>query len=427
MNNPLHAVSLLVRPAMVLLAAAVIFGCSSDSDSPSGAGTVITVTGRVIDGSSQPIPNTPVIITGLPATTTDANGSFTVTGVTTPYDVTAILSASKISITYKGLTRSDPVIYFTGASLLAPNSATVSGTVSGGAGYPLLINHANRAMFVSPEVFRSTTPNFTTGAYSMSAGWTGAATITGTLHALQWETDASGLPSTYTGYVAKPNVALTAGGTFANQNLALTAVTGSNVSGTVTLPAGLTLSNKRISLAFNSLGAAQLGSDATAGTAFNFVVPNIAGAIVVLSANAASGALGTSTVTLRSTPGASNVGLVLQPPPQHSLPVSAATGITTASPFSWTPVTGGVYVLVLNGPAGEPSYFIVTTATSGQIPDLSAQGLGLGASKNYTWQIHSLGPFTTMDAATGPIGVVSVFALEGWQSTSGSRAFTTAP
>jgi len=426
MNNPPRAVSLLVRPALVLFAAALVIGCSSDSDSPSGTGTVITVTGKVIDESSQPIPNTPVVITGHPATSTDANGSFTVTGVTTPYDVTAILSANKIAIVYKGVTRSDPVLYFTGATLLTPNTISISGTVSGGAGYPLPVNHSNRLFVVSPEVFRSTSPNAATGAYSTSTGWVGATTINATLHALQWETS-GGLPLTYKGYGTKTNVALTAGGTFANQDVALSAATQSTVAGTVTLAAGLTLTSKSISLAFNNLGSTNLGSDGTSATAFNFAVPNITGATIVVNAQASGGALGSSMTTLRTTPGASGLTITLNAPPQPSLPVNAATGITTASQFSWTPLAGGIYILVLTGAGTEPDYFVVTTGTTAQIPDLTAQGLGLGASKSYAWQVYSFGPFGDMNAATGPNGLVSALTLEGWRTTSGSRAFTTAP
>ncbi len=427
MNMLNRPASLLSNVAAFLLVMVAFVGCKSDSDSTSSASGVITVTGKVIDASSQPIPNTPVVVSGRPATTTDANGNFTVTGVATPYDVTAIFSATKMAITYKGITRTDPVIYFTGAALTTPNSATVSGTVSGGAGYPLPANHTSRVMFVSPEVFRSSSPSGTTGAYTLNPAWIGAATITGTLHALQWETNASGLPLTYKGYGTKANVALTGGGTFGAQNVTLAAATGSTVSGTVTVPAGLTLNSKTIELSFNRLGSTSLGSDLTASTSFSFNVPAITGATIILSGFGSSASLGNTSTVLRTTPGLSNVPLVLVTPPQPSLPVDAATGVTTASPFSWTPVPGGVYVLSLNGPAGEPDYFVVTTSPTGQVPDLSAQGLGLGAGKTYTWSILSFGPLADMNAATGPDGLVGVLTVEGWRAFSGNRTFTTAP
>ncbi len=104
------------RPAVLLTALGTVVvllaafpGCKSDSSS-TGVPTSITVTGKVITVIKLPISNSPVVITGRPATTTDANGSFTVTDVTVPYDVTVVMSDLKVGITYRGLSRSDPTL-----------------------------------------------------------------------------------------------------------------------------------------------------------------------------------------------------------------------------------------------------------------------------------------------------------------------------
>ncbi len=412
--------------AFLLASGIVLAGCSKDSDSSTGASGVITVTGKVIAFSGLPVANTAVVVSGRPSTTTDANGMFTVTDVTTPYDVTAILSTSKTAMVYKGLTRSDPTIYFTGSVVAPPNSATVSGTISGGVGYPLPASHNSRAIFIATDVAGYASPNPATGAYSLGVFWNGAATITGTLHALQFQFDASGMPVAFKGYGTKANVALTGGGTFASQNVALSAITGSTVSGSIVVPAGLTLGTKTLNIALNDAGDVPIGSEATASTSFSYAVPEIAGATVVLTASGSSASLGQSSLSKRTTAGTSGLTLTLLAPPQHSLPVASATGITTTTPFTWTPVPGGTYILYINGGAGDPNYYIVTTSPTATIPDLTAQGLSLPSNKAYSWTIYSFGPFADMNAVTGPKGLFPQ-SYDGWRTNSTARGFTTAP
>lgn len=412
--------------AFLLAGGIVLAGCSKDSDSSTGASGVITVTGKVIAFSALPVSNTAVVVTGRPSTTTDGNGMFTVTDVTTPYDVTVIYSPSKTAMVYKGLTRSDPTIYFTGSVVAPANSATVSGTISGGAGYPLPASHNSRAIFIATDVASYASPNPATGAYSIGVSWNGAATITGTLHALQFQFDASGMPVTFKGYGTKANVTLTGGGTFASQNVALSAITGSTVAGSIVVPVGMTLGTKTLSIALNDAGDVSIGSETTSSTSFTYAVPEIPGATVVLAVSASSGSLGTTALAKRTTVGTSGLTLTLLAPPQPSLPVASATGITTTTPFTWTPVSGGTYILYINGGGGDPSYYIVTTSPTATIPDLTAQGLGLPTNKAYSWIVYSFGPFADMNAVTGPKGLFPQ-SYDGWRANSTSRGFTTAP
>ena len=426
MNHTNSRNAVLIMGVLVVAGCMLMAGCKSDSDS-AGPGTgAITVAGKVIDEAGRAVQSAPVVITGRPATTTDANGTFTVTDVPTPYDAAVILSSSKTAIIYKGLTRTDPTLYFTGASVSVPNSATISGTLSGGAGYPLPVNHVSRAFFVATEDLASSIPNSTTGAYALSTSWNGAATISGTIHGLQWETNGSGMPLTYKGYGTKTGVTITNGGSFAGQNVALTAATAAVVSGSVTIPAGFTLGTKSIALNFNKFGTIPLGTDATSATAFSFNVPAIAGFTLQLAATASAASLGSSSMAVNTTSGTTGITIAVPASPQHSLPVNAAAGVTTTTPFSWTAVPGGVYVVRFDGPAGEPDLLVVTSATSATIPDLSAQGLGLGASKAYTWAIFSFGPFADMNASAGPDGLLAV-TNGGWRSISVTRSFVTAP
>lgn len=410
------------------LAFLIVFtpGCSKDSDSSTGAtGGVITVTGKVVSATLRPVPNTPVVIAGLPATTTDANGAFSIPGVTPPYDITVVISASKLGIIYRGLTRPDPTLVNLLSAVAAPNSATISGTVSGGAGYPQPANRTSGVVFVATEATGGAAPNNTTGAYTMPLGWEGATTITGVLHALQWETNAAGMPQAFNGYTSKSGVTVSSGGTFAGQNLAMTTVTGATVSGTITVPATVTLAQKFLRLQFSSDRSLQLGSETGSATAFTYNVPTVTGTTISIAATGMGGGGSSSTIKAGITPGATNVALALIEVPQLSLPVNAATNVTTTTPFSWTAAASVVSVLIFNGPAGQPDYLIFTGAASTTIPDLNSLGLGLPAGVSYTWNVTLIGPHASLDAAAGSNGFMPL----GDQLSAGSssRTFTTAP
>ena len=113
--------------AMTALAAAGLLsaGCSkSSSTGPSGngGGGVVTVAGKVIGINGQSVAGVPVLVTGKPSTNTDANGAFSIAGVTTPYDITVVDAANKRAIVYKGLSRSDPTLTFLRRPSPAPSA-----------------------------------------------------------------------------------------------------------------------------------------------------------------------------------------------------------------------------------------------------------------------------------------------------------------
>lgn len=403
----------------------ILPGCKSNSVSSDGASGTITVTGKVITSTLVPIPNSPVVVTGRPATTTDANGSFTVTGVTVPYDVTIAVSASKLGIVYHGLTRSDPMLVNILALGSGPNTATVSGTLSGGGGYPEPATRTSRAYITSTEGSASATANANTGAYSTTFGWTGSATLTAVLRALQWDKNAAGIPTAYTGYGEKTGVSITSGGVFAAQNIAMTAATSQIISGTVTVPASLTLSSKSLGVTFSAGGNFTLGTESGVGTAFTYPVPVITGTTFSVSA-AATGAAGQGSVFKTGiTGGTTGIAITIPTPPTQSLPVNAATGVDTTTAFSWAPVTSSIYLVLFNGPANQPDYLVITSETTAKIPNLASLGMGLPHGIAYTWLVMGYGPYTSVDAAAGSAGLVTQGDV--LVSTTPTRTLTTAP
>ncbi|MEJ2666732.1 MAG: hypothetical protein P8Z81_06490, partial [Deinococcales bacterium] len=71
------------------LAGLALLGLTACSSGP----TSITVQGKVVDITGNPIPNANILVNSTP-TSTATDGTFAVTGVTTPYDVAVYLDAS---------------------------------------------------------------------------------------------------------------------------------------------------------------------------------------------------------------------------------------------------------------------------------------------------------------------------------------------
>ncbi len=417
--------SLLSGVATVLLFVVAFTGCKSDSDSSTSAPTTITVTGKVITASQQPLANSPVVITGRPTTTTDANGVFTVTGVGVPYDVTVAVSATKLGITYRGLSRQDPTLVNFLSSAPSANSATISGTVSGGAGYPQPVLRTSSVLIKSTEGSFSQTPSSTTGAYSRIINWDGAGTITVSLHAMQWDINPSGMPVAFHGYGEKTGVSVTAGGTFAGQNIAMTAVSAQTISGSIIVPATLSLSGKTLNLQWPTIGTMILGGEGGTATTFTYAVPVVTGTTLSVIVAASSGGARGNVIKTGIAPGTSGIALTIPTPPALSLPVEAATGVSVTTPFSWTPVASTIYLMTLTGHADEPDYLVVTDSPTATIPDLNALGLGLPAGATYSWNVYAAGPFANINAAAGPSGYLQ--QGDALNAVSSSRTFTTAP
>lgn len=427
-------------PASVASATSATLTATSGSLTATASITInppptITVAGKVVGINNQPVNGVPVVISGRPSVITAADGTFSVAGVTAPYDATVVNATTKQSIVYKGLTRSDPTLLFVGSTPGTSQSATLSGTISGGAFTPNQpADHTTKVVFASAEASGSDTlSGAVSGAYNLgTVSWFGPATTTGTIHALQWQRDAGGLPTDYKGYGTKTGVALSNGGAFPGQNVALTNVAEANLSGSVSVPTGYTLSGKVLSASFSPNANVQVLTDSTATNNFSYVTPNIGGATMLLAATATKPAVA-QVISYKAglAPNATGVSLNIPAAPELGLPANAATNITPSIDFSWSAFSGGVYLVYFNGPGSQPDYYVVTTATTTRIPDLSSLGLALPPATSYSWQIYAFAPFASVDAAAGPegflAGIVSVPSSDRSIALTNSRTFTTAP
>jgi hypothetical protein len=253
------------------------------------------------------------------------------------------------------------------------------------------------------------------------------------LHALQYDYNTStGLPTTYVGYGVRSGIALLDATSNPNGNDTMSVVGTTSMTGSVTAPAGYTISTKAVAMTLGNTAGLNLLSDSNPAASFTYAMPNITGATFRIGVAAVKASTGSTVVWKANVAGnATGVTVTVPGAPELSLPINAATNVTTSTPFSWTQYTGGVHLLIYNGGASKPSYYVVTSAASDSIPNLSSAGLGLPASSAYSWNVYGFGPFADVDAAAGADGFLGVITgavgSDASYGLAASRSFTTAP
>ena len=115
----------------------------------------VTVQGNVIGIDGLPAPGVEVAIHAGATTTTAADGSFSVSGVEQPYTITLLHPSDPHSVTYLGLSRTDPTLVVPGAPLGQSRTASIYGTVSAGTTFPQPPDHRTQVSYGSAAVRRS--------------------------------------------------------------------------------------------------------------------------------------------------------------------------------------------------------------------------------------------------------------------------------
>jgi hypothetical protein len=405
--STLRNVGLIALTASMMMAcggapAGVPTPTANPNPAPNPGPSTFTVSGKVVSLTGQPVPSATVQVIGKPSTTTDSNGNFSIPGVSAPYDVAAVASfgANSVVTLFKGVTRSDPrvIAYAFGGGA---KSATINGSLSGSLVLPTPAFRRTQMAFVAAE--GGDTSSVLNNPYALYPSWFGPNSITGTVHALQWSVDVAGLPTIYRGYGKLENVPVSDGSTANNKDVALNAVAGSILSGNVTVPAGMSLSNKRLRADFGPSASISLLNDSTVGAAFSYNAPSIAGVGLTASARADNPAGMNAEVFKRNlAANANNVNLEIPTPPSLSLPVSAASGIDLSSQaFSWAPFNGGLHIVQVGTPGKQ--FFVFTTASSVTLPSTASLGLGaLPAGTAFNWQVMGTTAVNSTDAITNP-------------------------
>lgn len=389
-------------------------------------GATITVNGSIRDFADQPVAGAAVLIPGKQPVTSGTDGSFSIAGVTTPYDVTFIVSSAHLASTYKGLTRTDPVLHFFEQFFSSANTATISGSV------PVVSGRTTRVIYVSGDMSWYTTSNAGSGTYNINVSWRGTSTtLNGTIYVLRW-VNATGIPTSYDAYGDRA-LTVSAGGSFQGNNFTagqLTDPAEMNISGSVTRPSGnYSLNQRELSLGFGNSNTFLASEYGTLGDNLSYTVPNVSGATFGIAASASFGSRSAFYFKSGITAGSQSVTITLAEAPQLSLPVNGGTGIDTTTSFLFTPGGGtGVNFVQLGGSGSDPAFFILTSNNSFTIPNLAQQGLGLPSNRSYSWFTIRLYPFSSMDEAASSTFVSRLNRNAGDLGLGDSEAynFTTA-
>ncbi|MEO7113928.1 MAG: hypothetical protein ABI183_26035 [Polyangiaceae bacterium] len=398
-------------------------------------GATITVAGRVLSNQGQPLVGLPVVIGSSTPTLTDATGHFSIAGVTAPYTATFV-SAQKV-YSFEGLTRTDPNLLAL-VDTYGILSQDVTGTLSGGAGYPEGANMTTNVAFRSSASGQAGSGSMTgTSAFDITGTqWSIAPSISGNVYALQYTHGAAATePVSYEGFAKLAGITLTNSATAnAVGNIALTGgISTSNLTATITMPATYSVLGRLVAMNMDGLKAINLpAEDSPAASTISYTTPVISGATMSIMVSAeAPGVSVAYTSKGGLAANASNVPIVIHAPPVPGAPVAGASGITSSVSLSWTAYdTPGVYFVTLTSEglsAGSPSYCIVTADRSTKLPDVSAVGIQFPKSEMYHWTADGVGGKATVDDFTAS----EIYPPQEFTDLSLSRAsaitFTTAP
>lgn len=404
-------------------AATAMVGCAKENPSSTDDAN-ITVTGRVVDAAGHTVQD--VIVYIGDAQQNVSGGTFSSTDVVVPYEVVVVRQSARVALFYRGLTRTDPTIQLPQLAQADDRSATVSGTLSGGAGFPPPAGHRTDVVITTPAAGTGGTVT-SNGSYSVTRTWQGSGGVTASVHALQWQVNASGLPTAYTGYGSRTGLMLSDGAAVAGQNIMLAPVTSATVTGAVTPPEGFSVSATALYLRPGTGPELfSLARDESGAASFSFLAPTVPGATMTLTATVRMGG-GTSCFVARTglPPTLTGVGLSFLTPPTMVQPGSGAVGITNNTVFRWTQ-SGRAHVVIFEAP-DRPTYVVVTPETSTTIRNLMQLGLPLPAGVEYRWTVYGIQE--SPDEAAEPGGYAQsfvTFPLADRSSCSvGPRTFRT--
>ncbi len=367
------------------------------TSSAAGAGgstdtTDTTVHGTLVNPCGGGYPGWRVLVNGEQVES-DENGEFSVADVAETYDLVVAPSLNHV-VAYLGLTTREPIVTVNAQADdpgVAEHSATMSGTLSDGYGFPsdgLYVLQATNSTFngckvVLPLPQGSGDPvkySADWGPHSFS--WIGALdAFSGYLSAVQLD-DSGG---NALGIVA---LDLLDGSTNPAVDVALTKLASHTVAATATLPDGVTFTNVRI-VDSGELDTNNPGS---------LVVP-IGVDLAPPTQIRATGMAGTSTtmttVVIEETQDA--VSLPLTVPIDVTSPDDNQAGVDTDTLFSWTDYPNGVQHLYISD-SNAFRIDVYTDGTSFKLSDLGIYDLTLAAGVEHSWDVGFSGPATSVDA-----------------------------
>ncbi len=336
-----------------------------------GAVTGITVHGRLLDATGQPLAVALVSVSGRSPIMTDSNGEFAIADVVVPYDLTVVWPKSRSVAAYQGLTRADPTVVST---TRISRTAQLSGTVSG-PGF-IVIAHDTR-LFLGESSLSVVPPD---RSFSGAFMWFGPESTVAPLYAFQFARDINTRRIfDYNGYSSIPDVALHDGKTISGVGVVFNVVSSSTIVGTIAPSDGTTVATTE--LVFNpALGIdVPLESVSSPGTSFSFVVPAVRLGSFTVRATINEGEGAAARTSVRGlAAGATGVVVAIPAPPQLNTPPEGGVVVDDGTAFDWSAPAGAASFLTIMPRTGAGfSYRIFVSGHSAHLPDLGPFGLSI--------------------------------------------------
>jgi len=377
----------------------------------------VTVTGVILDPFGNPAPDITVSVEET-TTISDANGRFSLSGVTPPYVLTAASAVVNEAVVYQGLTRLDPTIRWQLPVSGFNRRGEIVGTIDGGV--PVDEHNLLEVVFGSPET--QVQGEAIPPVYSLGFAWNGPEATTGSVHALEMNTPVrGGVPAAFLGYARQGEVTVLDGAAASAADLSLTPPAVGSIRGAWALPAGYTLLTKFLALGFDDGAFMALGFDDSQDLEFAYLLPSgiDAAGLVLVEATAP----GVFVARRESGIAVGSSGLAFTVPEGSSIvsPADGAAMVDARTDLSWSPFPGGVFTVDISTARG-PSFHVVTRSTSTRLPEIAS--LPLPAQTAYVWRVSAVAPFASIDEAAGPRGL-NPAGNSFFASSSDARGFVT--
>lgn len=359
-------------------------------------GATRDVRGRVVDALGAPLPDLVVSIGEVDATSDD-EGWVRFEAVDAPYTAMVHDPSNGTYHVYAELTRPNPVFHVLNR-FPVPTRAVVSGTLAGGAGFPLAPSQ------VTAVAASSSTTGSLTGSRALFDGegpsygsvqlsWLGSDDpVDITMHALQWTFDGALLPRQYTGY-GSATAAVGALGSTTGVDISLAAVETGFLAGEVRVPGGHTVDSRAVWLQLGDGAAVGLLHELTADATFSYAVPRTDHALGVQAV--VRDPFGGTSLEYRSNLHPQQV-VTLAPPSAPTLqePAAGSTVPDRNTPFRWSAYDGGVHVITWLSLTGGRTVTLFTESRSSRLSDLPVR---IDGGSSYAWGVWGVGPAETID------------------------------
>jgi len=394
----------------------------------------VTVQGRVVSGDHGPLAGVLVHVTGRPLTTTDAEGAFTIAGVTLPYTLTVGATGSgPWAHVFRDMTSVNPIVA-PAAEDLAIVGTELSGTVY--AGHPV---PANGRVVVCLEgidfdVYGCALAGGGATHYHLQGGWfrpVAAAPVR--LHAMWIAVDALDQPTDYPGYLSVETT-LAAGGSATLDVLPTEALTSVPVQGAIGAAGGGMSMVSVVAVQLSERLTMPVFRHAAGGLSLDMALPEI-GTGRYRASTVASFTSGATYLWTEFAAG-EDVDLLALPPPQLLTPAGGATDVTPATEFRTEGGPSGARTFQWRpfAATGGPRVALTTMAGSARLPDPSPLALAFVPGGSYHWDVTASG--SDLDEAIRPQPGMPYTLLglggpglegDGTLAQTTERSFTLAP